>query len=157
MADTERTSSNSGRARQLWREQVGVPIERRRVELGFPSIRAAARAAGVSEGVWRQLESGRRAVGGGKAVAPRPSPRIRAKMATTLRWPQDAIDQLMSGRRPKKSWTVAPAALRSSGEGSGPTTESARTDDLREVLVRVARATPSEITRLLNLLRDLQG
>jgi hypothetical protein len=157
MADKARNVSGSARAQQLWREQVGEHIERRRIQLGFPSIRAAARAAGVSEGVWRQLESGRRAVGGGRAVAPRPTARICARVATTLRWPQDAIDQLAAGRKPKKSWAAAPASVRSSTPGPAATTEGARTDELREVLVRVARATPSEITEVATLLRTLQG
>ena len=64
---------------EQWRAQYGEPIERRRLQLGL-SKRGAARAAGISEIVWRQIESGRRQVASGVEIAPNPEPLTMSKM-----------------------------------------------------------------------------
>lgn len=55
-----------------WRERVGRQLEAARKAAGFGSMRAAAKAADISEATWRQLESGERRPSPGVVVAPAP-------------------------------------------------------------------------------------
>ena len=82
-----------------WRHQVGVHIETQRGRL---SIRQAARRAGISEGLWRQIESGSRPRGRGEYETVNPKPYTRAQVAKAIGWPDDAIDRLLAGEPPSR-------------------------------------------------------
>lgn len=72
-ADPLATSRAFGRLLRGARETTGL------------SIRAAARGAGISEGLWRQLEKGQRGVGGGVVLPTNPR-------ASTVRAAARAVD-----------------------------------------------------------------
>ena len=82
---------------EQWKRIVGDEIKRER---GRRSIRSIADKAGVSEGLWRSVESGahRPAKGVVKTVNPKPS--TRALIADALGWTPDSIDRLLLGEDP---------------------------------------------------------
>lgn len=82
-----------------WRSTVGVHVEQRRTELRL-SVRGAAKRAGVSEGLWRQIESGRRVLAAGveRTVSPRAD--TAHAIATALDWEGDALARLAAGAKP---------------------------------------------------------
>jgi hypothetical protein len=82
-----------------WRDRVGQHVERRRREL-FKSRRAAAAGSGISEIVWRQIESGRRQLAPGIVIAPNPEPETRDAVCKRLKWSIDSIDRLLEGKAP---------------------------------------------------------
>lgn len=87
-----------------WHNLVGRHVEARRINIGYPSIRAAAAASGewkISEGAWRPVESGRRITKDGERVA-RPSVRTQMGLAWVLRWPQDFVHLLLDGESPDR-------------------------------------------------------
>lgn len=79
---------------------VGEPITVRRRDLGLRSMRKAALSAGLSESVWRQIETGRRQVQAGEWVAPSPSAETKAAVCKRLLWLPDGIDRLLAGDPP---------------------------------------------------------
>lgn len=84
---------------QEWRRQVGQHIQARR-EAKRLSIRAAAKAAGFSEGLWRQLESGRRVVDKDVVRTVSPKAATAAAACAALGWTPDSIDRLLDGNDP---------------------------------------------------------
>lgn len=82
-----------------WRDRVGQHVEARRTRM-FKSRRAAAEGSGVSEIVWRQVESGRRQLDADYIVAPNPNATTRGAIARRLKWPENALDELLAGRTP---------------------------------------------------------
>jgi hypothetical protein len=77
--------------------RVGETIRQQREQLGYRSVRAAARVADFSETLWRQLEGGRKQIAPGTYVAPTASDDTRRKLGATLGWREDAIDLLLDG------------------------------------------------------------
>lgn len=53
--------------------------------------------AGISEGLWRQIESGKRPLRNGQYETVNPKPDTVAKVCRVLRWPADAFDRLAAG------------------------------------------------------------
>lgn len=82
-----------------WRERIGAKLEQRRSAL-YPSIRKAAARAGISEGTWRPLESGRRTLSAGVVVAPSPEPDTVRRVAAVLGWPSNFVERLWAGESP---------------------------------------------------------
>lgn len=82
-----------------WKALIGDRLRARRDELGF-SIRQAAKIAGFSEGLWRQLESGTRVLRKGveETVSPKPSTLLAACRA--LGWSSNSIDLILAGGEP---------------------------------------------------------
>lgn len=80
-----------------WRAKVGVRVEHARGRL---SIRRAATRAGISEGLWRQIESGQRPLRNGEHEVVSPKPESLAKVSTSLGWTEDSIDRLLIGLDP---------------------------------------------------------
>lgn len=67
---------------------------------GQRSIRAAATAAGISEGLWRQVEAGERPLRYGRTETVNPKPATRAAICRALGWSPDSIDRLLEGKEP---------------------------------------------------------
>lgn len=82
---------------QEWHERVGQRVKAKR---GRISIRKAAKRAGISEGLWRQIESGRRPLRNGDYETVNPKPETLASVATSLRWTEDSIERLLDGLEP---------------------------------------------------------
>jgi hypothetical protein len=82
-----------------WRERVGQHVEARRKERRYRSVRAAAQAAGISETLWRQVESGRRQVAKGIVQTANPGPDKTAAICRALDWSDDSIDLLLQGKQ----------------------------------------------------------
>lgn len=80
-----------------WRQRVGLIIQQRREQLRL-SVRSAATRAGFSEGQWRQMESGRRAVAAQQFVTVNPRPSTRSAACAALLWTEDSIDRLEAGQ-----------------------------------------------------------
>lgn len=126
-----------------WVERVGDPIYRRRIELGYGSMRAAAQAAGVSDTAWRGIERGRHATGDGEyRLVPPPSDRTKIAIADLLLWPHDAFDRLLLGEHPD-DLTQAMA------DGAGRHTPGVVSQSL---LARLAHATPEQLALIEQLL-----
>jgi transcriptional regulator with XRE-family HTH domain len=87
----------SGVTPEEWRVRVGAHVEARR---GRPSIRQTAERAGISEGLWRQIESGRRPLRRGEVETVNPKPDTRARVCRALNWTPDSIDRLLAGLEP---------------------------------------------------------
>ncbi len=82
------------RTTEQWRTEVGEEIERQRTAAGL-SVRDAAKRAGVSESMWRQIESGRRVLEDGTVVAVNPKATTMAKVRAALSSPDlDAVGEL---------------------------------------------------------------
>lgn len=81
---------------QTWRQMVGVHVAARREHLGL-SKRAAALKAGISEIVWRQIESGLRQIAPGQYVEAAPSRKSRIGVCRALNWTDNSIDLLLQG------------------------------------------------------------
>lgn len=82
---------------EQWRTRVGLPIELRR---GSTPIRRAADRAGISEGLWRQIESGRRVLAKGVVRTVNPKADTRVAVARALGWRDDAFAVLLAGGVP---------------------------------------------------------
>lgn len=82
-----------------WRQAVGAEVERRRRDL-YPSRRQAAAGSGVSEIVWRQIETGRRQLAPEHVVAPNPEQQTKEAIGRRLWWSSDSIDRLLRGDPP---------------------------------------------------------
>ena len=83
-----------------WERRIGRAVRGRRIAQGYGSIRAAAREAGLSEGSWRHIESGRRSLGRAGVKAPAPTTATVVPMAVVLGWRSDWLDRLRTGREP---------------------------------------------------------
>lgn len=94
-----------------WREQIGRHIENRRTLLHL-SKRAAAKAAGISEIVWRQLESGKRQLAPGHYITPNPETSTKVGVCRALHWRPDSVDRMLGGRLPEDSVEVEVELLR---------------------------------------------
>ena len=81
-----------------WRERVGVELEHRRIRFGYISRRSAAKAAGISEASWRQLESGKRQLPDGSILPPNPTLRTRMAVTELLLWPENIFDSFLKGK-----------------------------------------------------------
>lgn len=80
-----------------WRDRVGRRIEQQRGRL---SVRSAAKRAGISEGLWRQIESGQRPIRKGEYETVNPKPETRAWVCQAIGWTDDSIDRLLAGEEP---------------------------------------------------------
>lgn len=100
-----------------WKVLVGDPIKDRRQLLGIRSMRRAALAAGFSEAVWRQIETGRRQIARGNVIAPTPTEETKAAAARALGWTSDSIDRLLR-HEPPVELAADPDALRNGHGGS---------------------------------------
>lgn len=130
-----------------WRQQVGRHVEDRR-RLLFPSRRAAASSSGVSEIVWRQVESGRRQIAPGTVIAPNPEQQTKVSISRRLQWEPDAIDRLLAGQPP----VDAPAdddGSSSDGNGHRPDLEQ-RVSAIEDRLA----TTEAKVDLILQGLRD---
>lgn len=83
---------------EQWREKIGQHVEARRNELRI-SVKTAADRAGVSPTLWRWVESGTQKRGGHE-LPPNPKPETLGAIATALRWPPEALDNLAAGQPP---------------------------------------------------------
>ena len=119
-----------------WRQVVGEPLEQRRMELGY-SKRAAARAAGISEITWRQLESGERQIAPGHHVEPTPEKLTKARACAAMQWSPDSIDRLLAGQ--------AVVVINPPDAETGSLGIEARLDDLE----RQFREFRADVTRVL--------
>lgn len=88
-----------GMTPEQWRSLVGVALERER---GRESVRSIARRAGVSEGLWRHLESGRRPLRHGQFETVKPKGETVLKVCRVLGWTDDSIDRLLVGMPPER-------------------------------------------------------
>ncbi len=102
-----------------------------RAARGDRSIRSVAREAGVSEGRWRQIETGAKSLGGGGREPARPRPASAVAMGAAV-----GLD--------------AATALRAAGFDPADVPAPAPDDDLAEALEALAAA----IARVLALLRS---
>lgn len=84
-----------------WRALVGARIEQRRAELNNMSVRAAAKRAHISEGLWRTIESGQRQAAKGVFFPVNPKPDTRRRVCRVLGWSADSIDRLLAGDEPQ--------------------------------------------------------
>lgn len=82
---------------EQWRQRVGRHVEHHR---GREAVRAIAKRAGVSEGLWRQVESGRRVLAKGVVRTVSPKPETAAMISRALGWTETGIDDLLEGRGP---------------------------------------------------------
>lgn len=80
-----------------WRRLVGEAVEARRAGR---SVRHMAGLAGISEGLWRQVESGRRPLRHGDYETVNPKATTRAAISVALGWSEDSIDRLARGEEP---------------------------------------------------------
>lgn len=64
------------------------------------SIRAAASRANLSEGLWRQIESGERMVRKGIVETVSPKADTKAAVCGALNWTAGSIDLLVAGLKP---------------------------------------------------------
>lgn len=111
---------------EQWREKVGRPLQARREPI-FKSMRQASKAAGFTEGVWRQLESGKRQLAPGVVVSPSPAPETRAAVARVMQWEEGWLDALLAGRQPRtlhEEYREAAEALRLANEALGTALEN---------------------------------
>ena len=67
----------------------------------YRSRRAAAEGSGVSEIVWRQIETGKRQLAPGIVIAPNPEPETKTIICSRLDWLGDGIDLLLAGQMPR--------------------------------------------------------
>jgi transcriptional regulator with XRE-family HTH domain len=110
-----------------WQDRVGEPIRRRREQLRL-SVRGVARVAGISEGLWRQVESGRRVLAEDVIRTVSPKPATRAAIAVALGWTPDSIDRLIAGGEP---------ALAAPSAGDTDDEVAAQLAELEERVVRL--------------------
>ena len=82
-----------------WRTLVGIAVEHRREQLNL-SKRAAAARAGISEIVWRQIESGLRQIAPQQYAEASPGRRSRLGVCRALGWSDDSIERLLAGQPP---------------------------------------------------------
>ena len=80
---------------EIWRRRIGKHIKDRRLQAGYPSARQAAVAAKISEGSWRQLESGKRQIRVGEWEAPNPALNTQEAIAEVLSWPSTWLGHLL--------------------------------------------------------------
>jgi hypothetical protein len=92
-------SMNADEAIAEWKSAVGDRVAMRRASR-FRSARSAAEAAGISEAIWRQVESGSRTVAAGVRVAANPGLSVKVAICTALGWTPDSIDRLLNGEEP---------------------------------------------------------
>lgn len=135
-----------------WRERIGTRIEQRRKDLKL-SIRAAARAAEVSESLWRQVETGVRPLRGGEVETANPRPGNRAAIARALGWDVESIDAMERGGDPMLLEDVYEVVRR------GLTDDGAPQDQVESVMRELDRmqTVPSRLDRVdddVNSLRD---
>lgn len=95
-----RVSASEEMTPDLWRRLVGQHVEARRRTL-YRSRRAAAAGSGISEIVWRQIESGRRQLAPGVILAPNPEADTKNAICRRLGWTDDSIDHLLAEREPR--------------------------------------------------------
>lgn len=124
-----------------WRNRVGKWIEAQR---GPRSIRFMAEQAGVSEGLWRQIESGVRPLRHGRTETVNPKPSTRAAVAEALGYRHDAIARLIDGLEP-----VALKATR--GPINQPLEEDAATEELQRSLAQLQAITEDGVPLLIRL------
>ncbi len=91
-----------------WREQVGRPLEERRLSRGFSSRYQICDGVDLSESWVRQMESGEVKRNDGEIVAPNPRGNKVMILMEQLAWPSDAIDQLLEGTAPEDLPDVEP-------------------------------------------------
>jgi hypothetical protein len=83
----------------VWRMRVGSRIESERLALEI-SVREAARRAGLTEIVWRQLEAGRTQTARGRHRPVTPDGATKAKAASVFGWSPESLDRLLQGDQP---------------------------------------------------------
>lgn len=114
-------------ARKDW--PFGTELERRRTEAGL-GVREAARRAGISEGRWRQLESGVQKIGG-REIPIKTRPATAAAVAKVVGWEVDDAVRT-AGFDPSENRPVREPVL---------TLRNVSDEDLvREIAARLARA-----------------
>ena len=89
---------------------VGQHIETRRRAL-FRSRRKAAEGSGISEIVWRQIESGERQIAVGVIRPPNPERGTKEAVCARLLWTADSIDRLLRGETPIEIEASTPPAV----------------------------------------------
>lgn len=63
-------------------------------------MRSVAPQAGISEGLWRQIESGARVLAKDVVRTVNPKPSTRAAVSLAIGWSDDSIDRILRGEPP---------------------------------------------------------
>lgn len=82
-----------------WRQLIGDHVRHRRDELGW-SVRGIAARANMSEGLWRQIENGRRVLNKDVIDTVNPKPPTVFNVCKALGWAPDAFDRLRARKKP---------------------------------------------------------
>jgi transcriptional regulator with XRE-family HTH domain len=129
---------------EQWRELVGVKVQRRRLDLGYGRMSHAAEAAGISNGTWAQIESGRRSVSAEYVTIPSLSEATQVLVGRCLGWDDGWLARLLAGDEPE---VVDPAA--------GPTPH-ATLDDVAVAVSQMAVALASAVEQIESLTQQVR-
>lgn len=91
-------------------KSLGELLRRRRAELGLSRAKAA-KAADISDTLWRHFEIGERQIGAGVSVPPNPRPETLTKIARALNLPVSALYEAIGWEAPPSAASEYPDGI----------------------------------------------